>query len=216
MQRSSGKLIVSKGVGLRAPPKTVTYVAKKKSTKTYKPKEEFKYIDTSGTWVNDTTGAVTLLNGCVPGDDAINREGRQITMRSLECKLTNFATATTGLDQFHRVLIVLDKQANGAAPAITDILVTNNVSAPRNLNNSKRFKILMDKRFYLNAAGEAGTAKIWKKYKKLLIPVQFNNGTAGTVADIITNSLYLVTLGNVAAGGSAGSTQGYIRLRFTE
>lgn len=215
MQKTTGKLIVSKGVGLRAP-KTVTYVAKKKMTKKFKPKEEWKVIDTAGTWANDTTGAVTLLNGCTQGDDIANREGRQITMRSLEIKLTNFATSGDGLDQFQRVLIVLDKQANGSAPAITDILTANNVSAPRNLNNSKRFKIILDKRFYLNASTESFSAVIWKKYKKLFTQVQYNTGNAGTVADITTNSLYLVTLGNRIAGVTAGSTQGYIRLRFTE
>lgn len=220
MYSASGKMLTPRAQAYyarkNAKKVAIVPVMKKTYRKYPKTKVEYKVIDTAGSYVCDTTGAVTLLNGCVQGDDIANREGRQINVRSMEIKMLNTATAATGVDQLQRVLIVLDKQANGATPAITDILTANNINAPRNLNNSKRFKILVDKRMQLNAAGESGSTRLWKKYKKMYIPVQYNNGNAGTSADITTNALYMVSLGNIAAGVTAGIVQGYCRLRFTE
>lgn len=214
MQHTQGKLIVSKGVGLSRPPKAVTYVRKVK--KTYpKIKAEWKSIDTNITQVQDAIGAVTLLNGCQQGDDIGNREGRQIQMRSIELKLHTYGTAGTGIDQIHRILLVLDKNPNGVAPAIADI-ITANTSGLRNLNNRKRFKILMDKRLVINASGEPGTNKVIKKYKQCAYTTQYNAGNAGTIADINNGAIFLVTIGSSIVGATAGTTFGYVRIRFTE
>lgn len=216
MYHSQGKLIVSKGVGLKAPPKAVTYVAKPK--KKYKPKqkEEWKAITTNLTLNQDSTGSLVLLNGCTRGGDIANREGRQINMRSVEIKLQDFVTSGTGIDQNHRILLVLDKQPNGVAPAIADILDSASTYALRNLNNRKRFKILWDKRLQMNASGEPFSTKLINKYKKFYIQTTYNAGDVGTIADIATNSLYLIGFGNVAPGATAGSCNANVRVRFTE
>lgn len=196
--------------------KTVTIYPK--VTKPYVPrlKSEWKSIDATISQVQDTTGAVTLINGCAQGDDINNREGRQIQMRSVELKLLTQGTAATGIDQTHRILLVLDKMPSGAAPVITDILANADVNGMRNLNNRKRFKIIMDKRITINATGEAGTHKVIKKYKPFNWLVQFNANNNNTITAIQNNAVFLVTIGSVAAGATAGSTTGYSRIRFTE
>lgn len=180
-------------------------------------KEEFKSIDVApGTSVLDTTGAVTLLDGCARGSDINERVGREILLRSVELKMVAKATATTGTDQTGRVLLIYDRQCNGVAPGITDILDSINVVAMKNLDNRKRFKILMDWCVDLSAAGQNGSERSKTFYRKLRHPVSYNSGTAGSVADIISGGLFLITLGSNVAGTTAGSLNVSTRVRYTD
>lgn len=216
MQHTQGKLIVSKGVGLRAPPKQVTYVAKKKYAKYPKIKQEWKAITTAVSMTSDATGSLQLLNGCQTGNDIANREGREINLRTFETKLSCIATAGTGTNQTQRILLVLDKACNGSAPAIANILDAATTTSLRNLNYRKRFKILMDKRYTLQKEEVGQNRMAFKKYKPLRIVTQFNAGNAGDISDITTGSLYLVSIGSNVAGETAGTVTGSARIRFTE
>jgi len=179
-------------------------------------KGEFKAVDANGSSVIDSTGALVLLNGLARGDEINERNGREVVMKSVQINFGVQCTITTGTDQYARVLLVYDRQSNGAAPAITDILVSNNTTAVRNLENRRRFKILMDRRYTLNQASEAGSKISDSFYRRLRHPITFNSGDAGTVADITTGSLYLVTMGSNAAGATAGSCLYYSRVRFQD
>lgn len=212
----AGSLVrVVKGKGPRRVPRMTRY-RYVRTRKGYQPKEEFKYKDSAVTTACDTTGALTLLNGLQTGDDSINREGREVRIRSIQFKGFTGVTTGTGIDQYHRVLVVFDRQTNAAAPAITDILTANGTTAPRNLDNRRRFVILYDRTYSLNAAGEAGSAsRMLKYYKRFNLMETFNSGNAGTVADITTGSIYMITMGSVAAGATAGSASINVRVRFT-
>jgi len=74
----------------------------------------------------------------------------------------------------------------------------------------------MDKKFQLNASGESGSERMFKFYRRLAHPVTFNSGDAGTVADITTGSLYLIYIGSIAAGATAGSIVGHCRIRYSD
>lgn len=180
---------------------------------------EWKYVDTTGTQVMDTTGAVSLLNGLAPGNSASQRIGQKISVTSMEFKIKCEATPGTGIDQLHRFYIVLDRQANGVAITKGDVLSNGGTYiAPRNLNNRKRFRIILDKSICLSASGEANSQKFFKYYMKFRKPVlvEYNAGVAGTIADIASGSMYLGTLGNVTPGATAGSAAYYVRLRYTD
>lgn len=181
---------------------------------------EFKSKDTyTGALVADTTGAVVLLNGLARGADIADRDGREVLMRSIQINGVNNVTSGTGLDQTHRVLLVYDRQANAAAPTgamILDTTAANVTLCVRNLENRKRFTILMDKVFRLNANDEPGGGVAWRFYRRLRHPVTFNAGNAGTIADITTGSLYLISLGSLAAGVTAGSCVANCRMRYED
>lgn len=179
---------------------------------------EFKSIEAGafgGTAVN-TTGAIALLNGCVAGADIGNRIGRQMELRSIQLQCINSVTASTGVDQVHRVLLVYDRQSNGGAPAFNDVLNGATIVDFRNLANRKRFKILMDKKIQLSASSESGSREVWQYYRKLRHPVQYNGGSAGTIADIQTGSLYIMMIGQEAPGATAGDMKYVTRVRFTD
>jgi len=179
---------------------------------------EWKYIDTADAYAVNTTGTLTLLNGLSLGNTATTRIGQKVTLRTLEVKYRSAVTATTGLDQTHRILFVLDRQCNGAALTLAEVIVPQNTEGLRNLAQRKRFKILMDLRFDLNAAGESGSTKADKffyTFKGGLVQ-EFNAGNAGTVADISSGSIYMIHLGSNAAGVTAGTSAVVTRLRYTD
>jgi len=160
---------------------------------------ELKAVDVSPNTAADTGGAILLLNGIAPGTALNQRVGRQVLMTALKYHLYCNVTAATGIDQSHRLLIVRDKQANGAALAINDVIDGGSTSQ-YNLSNQARFEILMDKRYYLNASGEPGSGLVLDGTIRFNAVEQFNAGIAGTVADIATNSIYLIILGTAPWG----------------
>ena len=177
---------------------------------------ELKAVDTSVNQSADTTGGVVLLSGIARGDDINQRTGREVTLRSIECRFLGRVTAGTGIDQQQRLLLVYDRQSNGAAPTVADVLGSANVLYPRNLENRRRFKVLYDRYFQLNASGEPGSEKVFKFYRRLRHPMVFNSGNAGTVADITSGAIHAVICGSAAPGATAGTIQGRVRIRYED
>ena len=85
-------------------------------------KGEFKAIDTNVSFDVNTTGTVTLLNGCARGDEISERTGRETLIKSIEMKWVATSTDTTGTAQVGRLLVVYDKQPNAAALTIANVL----------------------------------------------------------------------------------------------
>lgn len=193
---------------------------------------EKKFLDTAITAPAFGDGVVTvgattfiLCNGMVQGTSGITRIGRQITVKSVAVNfmLKPAATTTAGL---FRLMLIWDHQANGAAPAITDIVgfndaattTANQITAPLNLQNRERFKVILDKRFPVGQiiANSMVMPVIdhLEKFRKQNVVVTYNAGNAGTVADIATESLYLVLL--TTAGVANCAVNGNVRIRFTD
>jgi len=177
--------------------------------------KEYKFVDTnlgtSGSPTAITSGGstlFTLLNGLKLGTSAFARIGNKITMKSLYWSVAfglssqdNDPAVDTNINNVPvRMLIVYDKQTNGALPVLSDLLsavsgVDNStsrsidVNSPNNLNNKDRFIVLADKRFILQTGGPS--SRYIKKYKKLSTGVAYKSGaTAGTIADITSGGLY--------------------------
>jgi hypothetical protein len=178
---------------------------------------ETKYIDKSISQNMDTNGTITLLNGCATGTTISTRIGRQVVVSSIEFSVTVGPTVTTGTDQIDRLLIVYDRQADGAAPIITDVLAASDSMSLFNPDNSKRFAIIYDKVFavsgYADSSSAVVTGHIVRRMNKL---IQYNSGNAGTVADINSGAMYLISLGSAAPGATAGYVAGRLRVNFND
>lgn len=179
---------------------------------------ELKYIDTSPAttvFALAGTGTLTLLNGCIQGSDATNRVGRKINMVSITLKaFLRFNTATTasGSGAGGRLMVVYDSQANAAAPAATDILVTDAAYGLNNLNNRERFRVLIDKLFVFD--NYAYASKAFNMFRRLKEDSVFNSGNAGTIGDITRGSLYLVTWLDNGYATAAPLFDCRVRIRF--
>lgn len=184
---------------------------------------EVKFIDLSTNLNPSLAGTGTLsgvLNGCAQGTDAVQYIGREIDMTSLYWMIDVYMQAgTTGAGPI-RVVIVYDKEAEGAAPTIaagaqTDIFATDDIQAVMNLNNRDRFIVLVDE--IVECIGTAGPQSAFRKgYRKMSLPVVFNASAAATIAAINTGSIYAVSWlsGNLAVAAPVVTLK--TRIRFTD
>lgn len=179
----------------------------------------------------NTTGSFTLLNGTTLGSDYTNRIGRKIVCKSMYIR--GFVTAENSLNlsaaatpsQQARMILLVDMQPNGAAPAVTDVLNTAHPASQLNLNNRDRFKVLRDDVFTLDpisvAAGSVGfcgtTTYEVSCYKKMSLETIYNSGSAGTIGDINSGALYMFWIGSAVTGTNTdGAAVVSARLRFLD
>lgn len=186
--------------------------------RSYAKRVEFKYKDTSFVVLPTTTGGYYLVNSVDRGTDNTERIGRQITMKSLYVKgimkyQASFPTAV--VDQMVRLLIVIDKEPNGAVYTLDEVLTSIGVNTFRNLDNKSRFVILYDRKFNINTASEPGSFKQFKYFRRFNLPITYT-GTGGSIADINKNSIYIWGCGTTATGSTTISVEGVARIRYTD
>jgi len=187
---------------------------------------EWKYVDTTIASVTfgNPNPIRQLLNGLQVGSGVGQRIGRQVSIRSVEMVYDIDGEIGITTPNHCRVVLFYDKQANGAAPTWADLYETTSYTiTARRLDNRKRFKILMDKHVLISGNGQLGADVIPtkfcdKKFLKFRTPLQttFNAGSAGTIADISTNSLYLFAITDVAVPTKQAILAAYIRVRYTD
>lgn len=175
--------------------------------------------------VGSNFGIAQPLNLTITGNALSNRIGRKISMRSVKINMvlrppnsTGFGVAATTVfptgqnvlfAPIIRILLVYDRQTNGAAVGYGDVLATpggsgvgNAISgfvgpqSSNNLNNRSRFLTLFDKVYTLGSADIAG--KHIQIYKKLNLPVIYGNNTNPTgcydVSGIQTGGLFVMAV----------------------
>lgn len=159
-----------------------------------------------------TAWAIQYLNGVVQGTTLYTRIGQKIVMQKLLLKMVvqnvHVASAVSN-EGFVRVMIVYDAQCNGtplsAAAAATALLKNpDEITSVSNLDNRERFRVLMDKTWYIGTSGLDASIKQngipvdraglpYKRFKQnLKLDTIFNAGNAGTAGDIESGSLFIL------------------------
>lgn len=167
---------------------------------------EKKFVDNSlQTTLGHDAPVIQLLNGVAQGDGDQTRDGNSIKM--LYAQVHGQMTNLTASDRTVRIMVVQQRDTNGTAPVISDILA-DSASAYTPLsffqrNTIHKFNVLYDKRISLT---DVASDKALRQFN-INIPfngdhsskVRFDNSGA-TIADISKNSVYLiVTSDNVVA-----------------
>ena len=189
-------------------------------------------INTTSYAIESTGTQLQLLNGCVPGSQNYNRIGRKIFMRSLQIRGDVSLTDTTaGKGVVCRMVIVYDKQSNGSAPTWANIMTSQNIAgttasdcfAMVNLDNRDRFVIIRDQ-LYIPGEIDATAGQsyaigpgviILNEYIPLKLETLYNGGSAGTIGDITSGSLYAFWIAN-AANASGVTAHVAFRIRFED
>lgn len=180
---------------------------------------ELKFVDTAANLnpiINSPTfSAAQLLNGLAPGSTASTRIGRKVTIKSIYIRWNYNLLPTSVGGANARILVVYDRQANAAVPPITEILDTDNFISQNNLANRDRFVTIFDQILdCVSVAGEymcAGTL-----YKSLNLDVAFNAGTAGTIGDITSGSIYMFVAQQGGITIAAPNIDAQVRIRYTD
>lgn len=170
------------------------------------PEKKDITTSTSGVSVSATPvfSSPTLLSGCAQGVATGERVGRRILMKSM---LFRFNFTQTGTVGSFRVLVVYDKQTNGALPGVTDVLSSTNYIAAQNLSNSDRFIVMFDELVHYQSSTGASL------YKRVNLESIYS-GTTSAIASIAGGSVFFMI-----APGDTGSTATYgytARIRYTD
>lgn len=187
------------------------------------PTGELKFVDqsqtstlglASGAWT--TPGATFLLNGLATGVTASDRIGRKVIMKSLLLRAELRLATTSTAGGYGRYLVVYDRQANANPPGVTDILLADAMQSQMNLSNKDRFMILAEGYFSPVSVNGDYTSQGVEVYKKLNAPVQFNATSGGTIADIVTGSVYVLFAQNSTIGTAAPTVVWRSRIRYED
>jgi len=176
----------------------------------------------TATYVADTTGAIVLLNGVAQGDDINNRHGRRIQNKSVHIQGFLAAVDATTVDSLCRLMVVYDKQPNGVALTIADVLTAVTASAFNKLDNRDRFVVLADKKIPLGGTDNTATQAVGHSpgtiavniHRRINLPTT-HIGTGATIASIGTGSIYMLTVGT-AAPNAGGKFTLDCRTRYTD
>ena len=165
---------------------------------------------TSWATMEPTTTDLTAIG---QGDGESNRDGRKYEITSIHIKgfIRRPATeSNTGpvSDSLCRIALVWDQQTNGAELTATDVMDasgTNDEQAFRNLQFTRRFRVLYDKRFRVNANqggmnegainlfANGGIVIPFKINKTFKTPIQVTmSGTTADIANVTDNSIHLI------------------------
>ncbi len=194
------------------------------------PSSELKFLDTSA---NDAIVAATgdfIGTGTVvviPQDTTESgRIGRKCTIKQIHWRYkVSLAERDAVADPVEgdslRMILYQDKQCNGATAATGDILETASFLSFRNLVNTGRFVMLMDKIVNINYAGlgsdgagvvsQAEVVKSYEWHKSCNIPIEYSS-TTGAIAEIKSNNIgiFLISTSGIVRFDSN------IRVRFSD
>lgn len=133
-----------------------------KMAKSIKRDEEHKYLNLAQTVTNpaDNTFASYNLIPIAQGDGPSDRDGNQITLKSMFFRVRLTPTGDYGVGINYRFIIVQDRQTNpnGTIPGISNILLNGN-DFMSNYNYpaiTTRYKVLYDKIHRCNPIGYSG------------------------------------------------------------
>ncbi len=185
--------------------------------------EELKFFDTvvAGTALA-TTGVITSpsLNIIPQNTTESGRVGRKCIIKKLNIRfLLQFNSSTTETAEVVRVIVVLDRQANGATFAITDVLELASEGSFNNLSNKSRFLILFDRYEAINKTVDVGTnvnqhVQAFTMFKNVNIPIEWDNSvTTGALTSIRSNNIAVFALTLNSTQISLGYTA---RVRFID
>ncbi len=182
-------------------------------------------IASAGTIQN--AGSVALIG---QGITESLRIGRKLTIKSINWRYTiNLPElddiADPGASDTVRIILYLDKQANGATALVTDILDTADYQSFNNLANKSRFMTLMDRTItmkYSTLGSHGFAADTFAQvqvlhdgafFKKCEIPMEFSGVAApAAITEVRSNNIGVLL---ISSNGVAGFNSN-MRLRFSD
>nr|WAE42745.1 MAG: capsid protein [Cressdnaviricota sp.] len=205
--------------------------------------QEVKCVDVENQTMPIQTGSVatniTVVNAPLEGAAFYQRVGRRIAMKSFHLNgyiTQTFSNAAPNLATYVRIMVIYDRQTNGAAPSYADILLAYNASGATssivldgiNMNNRDRFTVLMDYKVTLPPIGINGVTAseldtiidTTKLMVNRFIPLKnlethFKN-SAGGVGDIATGGLFVFALDINGVASNAWQFLWTGRLRYRD
>ncbi len=190
---------------------------------------ERKFFDsTLGDVAVSASGTVQSSMVEIPqGTTESERVGRKIRITSVHYRghITIPFNGSTGAgsNDIVRMILVQDKQVNGAAFSVLDYLEASDHHSFRNLSNVNRFHTLYDRQFAIDAQSGGGrgdntvftaVSRVpFQFHKNVNIPIEYNNtATTGAVSTQTSNGLFWLFISEAGLG----AVDAQFRVRFTD
>lgn len=183
---------------------------------------ELKFYDQEIPGSFETGGELdAVLLSIAQGTGESQRIGRKITLKSIGWKFEMTLPSTTLIAQTSasvRLIFVLDKQCNGTAPSVAQVLEDSSYQSFNNLSNKSRFRTLMDRNYTIESPAIVdGVSSVPGKiqdsfYKKCNIPIEYD-GVTGGLTEIRSNNLFVLLLG---AGVQTVTMTSRMRIRYSD
>jgi len=184
---------------------------------------ENKYHDVAAaSYVLDNTGSITHLDVVPQGSTVNRRDGRKFSPLTAHFRGRITSNSATTFSEYS-VILLWDKQPNKALAAVTDVLDAANPYAQNKRENASRFRII--RRWDGCVTGKndgtstSGFARNFDKFVRLprgLIAECTPADITGEIGNRVTGALLLVTVGNQAAGNTAGVCYCSVRIGFQD
>jgi len=223
-RNATSKLAMMRAVTRAAPLRRNRAPRVKGAIAAFGGRRELKYLDTANaSYACDTTGSVTCLNLIPVGDDNNTRDGRQITIKSVQGRGIVRPQDNTTTFTLARVMLVWDNAVNsGTIATIANILTASSSKSFPLIDNAQRFTVLYDSTFALGGISDVATQTFagsptvqeFSVYKKMNSVVQYS-GTTAAIGSIQNGGLLLVTIGDQGAANAADLSAAF-RIRFTD
>jgi len=169
---------------------------------------EKKYFDTAigPNLANASAGLIAGSLNLVPaGTTDTTRVGNKITITNVNIKCffnqDDIGAAVPGGFNM-RMILYIDKQANGAVATVGDLLTSTTIQSFRNMTQLERFEILKDQTcrcvpVVTNVLHSDDTYHYFTWSKRVNVPVYFS-GTTGAITEIRSNNIGILFIADRA------------------
>lgn len=196
---------------------------------------KFHDIDWDESQADHSAGVISNTSSLVligQGVTSTTRIGRKAVIENIgwrgKLQLGLNAGSALQAPQTVRLMLVQDKQANGAASTISGspngVLSSANYQAFNELVNKDRFFVLMDKVFTFNAQAGAGDGTAndsapvdenFSFFKKVNIPIEYSGtATPSVITELRSNNIFGIFISSTSAGSVSMDSK--FRFRFSD
>ncbi len=192
-------------------------------------KKWHEFLDGLTTMSDEGTILATSLNIIPLGSGESGRIGRMVRLRSIHLRCTFVLPSSVAVgsqSDIGRLMVILDKQANGAAATVDQVLqtaATHHKDSFMNLENARRFQILADHFCTISNASTVDVStvgiggivrKFWRFNKKVNLPIEYSVAMSPpiTISNVRSNNIFLLGISH------SGLMQCRVlsRLRYTD
>ncbi len=183
--------------------------------------KETKFINVA---INDSTpisgtSVVTPLSLVATGDGDEARDGHEILLNSVQCRILVVQDTTPASATVTRLFLIRAfKNIDGILPVMGDFLMTDSVDSLRQIDNRGDFQVLANLDAVMEPPTVAGNqGSFWYKYyKKFSKPIRCQfDAESGAVSSAEKGHLFLVRMCNLASG-SQPAWFGSVRVTFKD
>jgi len=177
----------------------------------------------------NATGGMTVLNAIPQGTQIDQRVGNKIQISSIRIKASIIIAGTGQTFDGIRIMVVYDRNPNGAYPTISSILsdsgivegamstANTNFASSQNIAYKDRFLILRDQ--LLTIDPDSSNVIRYDTFIKRKLETNFKSSSnPGVIGDISTGALYLIAFNEYTSSSVSYTTLQHVscRIRYND